>query len=167
MLPGAVRADHRVKGPAIIANASVADRIEAYPAFTGMGTTLLPVEIEGAKAHWTSIGDSVLRRWSARHGKLAQLNVLHNVPSQRNRLRSAVTGTRIEEIDYGLLVASDGLDALDEPEIERWCARANTMDELATGLAGAAVAAGGAHSENTTVIASGIGPRDAARNSPE
>ena len=167
----------RLRGALDAANAAVRDAIEKNRRLTGMGTTLVAVEVETApdatrseaergtapvaEAHWISVGDSPL--WSCQDDEMCELvNTMHNVPGSRHRLTSAVMGQdEIEDIDQGsiefpagdtLVVASDGLDALEKERL-RHLTRTTHIFALATILAEEAVAAGGPKADNTTAIA--------------
>jgi len=108
----------------------------------GMGSTAVAVIIAEGRLNWVSVGDSHLYVW--RRGQLAKLNADHSqagmmirdgqapddpaVLAASSLLASALSGHAIEEIDrptasvplaHGdvVLLASDGLDVLSDPEI--------------------------------------------------
>ena len=116
------------------------------PDLQGMGCTVVGVRFNQRGMLWISVGDSPLYRY--RNGKVEQVNEDHSlVPMlegmvergemtpeaaenhpQRNALRSAVTGTKIELVDSGkeflklrpgdwIILASDGLQSLSENTI--------------------------------------------------
>ncbi|MDX2259373.1 MAG: protein phosphatase 2C domain-containing protein [Hyphomicrobiaceae bacterium] len=130
------------------ANAAVADRVDADPVLSGMGSTLVAAAVASDGVVWVSVGDSPFYLY--RRGEVAQLNQDHSLAPEldrladlgritheearrdprRHMLRSAVTGEeldlvdqpikplRLEPDDY-LILASDGLQTLDTTEIER------------------------------------------------
>lgn len=112
----------------------------------GMGCTLVGAVFNGKQLEWISVGDSPL--WLYHAGQLRRLNADHSMkpilqemvqggeltPEEaarhpnRNMLRSALTGSQIDLIDYPsvplalypgdkLLLASDGIFTLSEREI--------------------------------------------------
>ena len=108
----------------------------------GTGTTLIGLRIRGHQIEWTSIGDS--RLLLVDEQGVEQLNEDHSMkpvieeatrrnpgePSKLNphELRSAVAGVQIDLIDTGrrqipegnttLILATDGIDTLSDPEIQ-------------------------------------------------
>ncbi|WP_391480703.1 PP2C family protein-serine/threonine phosphatase [Nereida sp. NH-UV-3] len=128
------------------ANAALLRETQANPALKGMGTTLIAAWKHEDMLLWLSVGDSPmyiyrggqLRRLNADHsffgelmGKVAQgrltLAEAQNHP-KRNALRSALTGNAVQLVDVNherlsvhdtLIVATDGLDTLEEPALVR------------------------------------------------
>ena len=123
------------------ANQAIASTIEDSPQKSGMGSTVVAVLKDHHYLQWLSVGDSHLYRLRqgqleklnadhsmmplilemVDHGKLAQ----HDIESHplRNKLRSAITGGKIELLDYPeeplkhhagdiYLLSTDGLDVL-------------------------------------------------------
>ena len=128
------------------ANNALASAIDAHPALTGMGTTVVAAVISQRGLEWISVGDSPL--WLFREGQLRRLNTDHSMVAvfadlvavgrmteqeaatdpKRHALRSAVMGNNIPLIDVSsqpvalkrgdhLLLASDGLLTLADDEI--------------------------------------------------
>jgi protein phosphatase len=166
------------------ANLAIARHIQENTAFTGMGTTLVGVVVDASGLHWVSVGDSLLYLWrrgevariNADHSLAPELDRLaaagrisveqaRNDP-RRHYLRSAISGEEIELIDLAgkplqlaagdvVILASDGLQTLTEPEIERILAREHGAAPvvLAAALVEAVDAVGVPNQDNTTVIA--------------
>lgn len=128
-------------------NAEIARSIAERKQLQGMGCTLVGAVVSNGGLSWASVGDSPL--YLFRDGRLTRLNEDHSMlpvleklalegrisreelahHPQRNSLRSAVTGERLDLIDtssepYWLLkddviiCASDGLLTLSETEIK-------------------------------------------------
>src|SRR5215475_4572782 len=122
-------------------NAQIHNAAAADPALDGMGCTLLGVAVAKDAMRWISVGDSLLLL--VRGGRVERLNQDHSMREildgmvkagrlsaedaardpQRNALRSAVSGDRIDLIDAPeaacalepgdvVLLASDGIDTL-------------------------------------------------------
>lgn len=130
------------------ANATLKDHVEAHPETKGMGATLVSAVIVRGKLHWISIGDSPLylfrnnslvqlnedHSMSRTIDMMVRAGVLNaqdgeNHPD-RNVLTSVLFGEKVAEIDCPeepfqlragdtLIVASDGLQFLTDPEIEK------------------------------------------------
>ena len=130
------------------ANAAIAERVDANPALTGMGSTVVAATFDGMHLDWVGVGDSSL--WLYRDAKLRRLNTLHSLgerldreawrgeisfseareSTRRNELLAAVDGNDISLVDRPqpalalragdrVVLSSDGLDVLAEPMIER------------------------------------------------
>src|SRR5690606_29113555 len=69
---------------AAAANRCIAAQAAQDPSTRGMGTTLIVVVIDQARAHWLSIGDSLLLLW--RGGTLACLNHRHSYAERLDRM---------------------------------------------------------------------------------
>ena len=127
-------------------NAQIAQFIELNPQYENMGSTVIAAFITNQKLYWLSVGDSPLwlirdkqiTRLNADHSmlpvlvKMAEMGEIseQDIEQDPNRhvLRSVVNGKPIKFIDikteplalkFGdvVLVASDGLQTLDEQEI--------------------------------------------------
>jgi PPM family protein phosphatase len=138
-------------------NEALAMAIVKNPALEGMGTTLLAAVITEQKLHWVSVGDSPLYLYY--NATLSQLNEDHSMRPilkaklkngeieeqdlakhpDRNLLRSALTGEKIELIDCPLeamalqpgdiiIVASDGIQTLDDAAIKTRLDRHKGLD---------------------------------------
>lgn len=163
-----------------VANAALRDRIAQDPALTGMGATLIAVFKIGNRLHWLSVGDSLL--YLFRDGALRRLNADHSVHGEllelvqkgqmsrqeadnhprRNALRSAMTGDRIALVDTGhialqaqdlFVLASDGIETLDEAQIAALMAQGDSVRTLGAALLSAVEAERRPKQDNTTVVA--------------
>lgn len=166
------------------ANDAIADRVRASPALNGMGSTLIGVVFGDDGCEWVSVGDSPLFFYrhgeiatlNEDHSLAPELDRLAAAGAitaeaarrdpRRHMLRSAVTGDelalvdlskrplRLERGDY-VILASDGLQTLEQEEIERIIAA--YAEDGAAAVAGALIRAVEAirdpHQDNTTVIA--------------
>ena len=143
-----------------IANRGLRAWVEADPQLDGMGSTVVAVFHDGWNLFWLSVGDSPmwwfangrLTRLNADHSmtpileRMARLGDMTldqaRTDPRRHMLRSAVTGSEVDLVDRAhracrlgpgdfLLLASDGLETLDEREIERRLDRADGDAETA------------------------------------
>lgn len=145
------------------ANTAIAEAVLRDEQLTGMGCTLVALQVEGGLANWISVGDSPL--WRIRGGQLDRLNEDHSYGGmldemvrqgrleaeaaansrRRNLLISAITGAPINRISQSheslavepgdwFLLASDGLLSLQEDEILAAAASADSPRELAQAL---------------------------------
>ena len=161
------------------ANETVGER--AARTGTNMGCTLVGCLIEGDDAHWISVGDSPLwlldgtelRRLNADHsmrplleeevaaGRMtpAELAADYRV----HQLRSAVMGLRLDLVDQNpaplrlragqrLLLASDGLETLEEEEIAAVGAAHEAPRDAAAALLAAVEEREAPHQDNATVL---------------
>ena len=130
------------------ANQQLVLETNKQPALAGMGCTFVGVVIKAGQLEWISIGDSPL--WVYRAGRLYRLNADHSMKPilqeqvrrgdltpkaaethwNRNMLRSALTGTRLDLVDQShepfrlcsgdrVLLASDGIFTLSDLEISK------------------------------------------------
>jgi protein phosphatase len=130
------------------ANAAIANKVDADPLLSGMGSTLIGAAFSEQGVEWISVGDSPLYLY--RRGEIALLNEDHSLAPEldrlvaagrlspaearrdprRHMLRSAVTGDEIDLIDISqrplpledgdyIVLASDGVETLDTQEIAR------------------------------------------------
>ena len=156
------------------ASARIRREAQMNPAYSGMGTTLCVLMIEGDAAHIAHVGDS--RIYLIREGEIHRLTRDHTVVQQeidagrltpemarqvphRNYLTQSVgyhgpvepdTATRPIQAGDLFVLCSDGLtDPLDDPQIAEICAQAHPND-LAETLVRAALDGGG--EDNITVI---------------
>jgi protein phosphatase len=138
----------RLKSALEAANQAIAATVEANPALSGMGSTLVGVTFGPDGVEWVSVGDSPLMLF--RRGEIALLNEDHSLAPEldrlaaqgrisedearrdprRHMLRSAVTGDELDLVDLSrrplavepgdyIILASDGLQTLEAGEIER------------------------------------------------
>ena len=145
------------------ANDAIRERCEQDPKLYNMGTTLTAAAVTDEGLWRISVGDSPLRVWSKRNGKLRRVNRLHNVAGNPHRLSSALMGFEIDEIDApihamplragdAVIVASDGLDTLNAETISAIAAMDASLpgSNLAWSLIEAVIAAGRKQQDNTT-----------------
>jgi serine/threonine protein phosphatase PrpC len=155
------------------ANAAVGKRAAATPELTGMGATLVAVQVRGDEVRWISVGDSPLFLVSA--GRIERLNADHSMVPQieamvkrgliseeeaaihpaRHTLREAVMGEPLTLVDKGsrrlgpdakLLLCSDGVQTLSEKQIE------GAVPQPVRGLIEAVLTAADQHQDNVTVV---------------
>lgn len=141
-----------LRGVAEGANSCIDAQVTENPELRGMGATLVAPVLFGDRLYWISIGDSPLflfrkgkiRQINEDHSLAPQIDLMvktgqideetaRNHPD-RNALTSVVMGGRIPLIDCKssplvlenddiLIVASDGLQFLEDPELERIVAK--------------------------------------------
>ena len=130
------------------ANIAITDQVNRDPTLSGMGSTLVGIEVNAVGLWWISVGDSLLYLW--REGEIVGLNADHSLAPEidklassgkitwaaahadprRHYLRSALTGEEIEMIDLAeraapllpgdvIVLASDGINTLDIEAIGR------------------------------------------------
>ncbi len=164
-------------------NEALARGVENNASLRGMGCTLVAAWIDRLGMRWTSVGDSLLLLY--RYPEVIRLNADHSLgslldeqarqniitPSEakshlnRNALRSALTGARIELIDLHaeplavrsgdwIVLASDGICSLGGDEIAEVIGqhRHATPQVMAEGLIDAVLAKGVAGQDNATVV---------------
>lgn len=170
-----------------VANAALRERIAREPQLAGMGSTLVAAMKLGSRLYWLSVGDSalyllrggVLRRLNADHsvrGELAELVRAGKIRLQdaeanqrKNALRSALIGEKIALVDANsiqlerkdiLLLASDGLETLDESRIRQIMSQPgrSAPQEIAADLLNAVDAARAPRQDNTTVVVARYDP---------
>lgn len=180
--PGATR--DRLVASLEAANAAIAGIVSANPLLTGMGSTLVGTVFGPEGVEWISVGDSPLMLYRngeiallnedhslapeldrlAAEGFLSEEEARRD--PRRHMLRSAVTGDEIDLVDLSqkplaigpgdyVILASDGLQTLEQSEIERIVAAysADGADSVANALIRAVEAVRDPHQDNTTVIA--------------
>ena len=162
-------------------NREVCRSLEEDPARSGMGTTVVAAAFGEGRCAWISVGDSLLFR--CRAGKPERLNPLHTEGAEldkraargeisweraredpyRHVIYSAVLGGRIEEISHGdspqesgdvFVLASDGIETLEEDAIAAICAEhaARGAAAVAAALIAGVEAGKHPHQDNTTVV---------------
>jgi len=163
------------------ATGAVIGRIMSEPRLRDMGSTLVAVILEGPRLHWVSVGDSLLwlfdggrlRRLNADHsmrplieamvqeGRLGADEAARH-PS-RNALRSVITRDPPPMIDTGTLelrqpeqaqviLASDGIETIDEPAMVELLAQAGSVEVAVSQLLRAVDRAQAPAQDNTTVV---------------
>jgi PPM family protein phosphatase len=165
------------------ANERIGKDSQDNPDLEGMGCTLVGVSLTEVGIEWISVGDSPM--WLVRNGKLQRLNADHSMAPilakqvelgelteeeakrhpQRNALRSAVIGDKMQHIDASkrpmklrkgdrLLLASDGLETLTVDEIAALVEEAGEVEAeaLAKKLVTAVDARERKGQDNTTVM---------------
>jgi PPM family protein phosphatase len=173
----------RLKSALTASNEALAKGVEQNAALKGMGCTLVAAWIDDLGLRWTSVGDSLLLlyrlpdviRLNADHSlgsfldEQARQNKITRSEARRNRnrnaLRSALTGSKIDLIDLrseplGLrpgdwvVLASDGLCSLSGDEIADviYRFRESTPEAMADGLIAAVTQKGAVDQDNATVV---------------
>ncbi|MEQ1697505.1 MAG: protein phosphatase 2C domain-containing protein [Hyphomicrobiaceae bacterium] len=165
------------------ANAAITDKVEANPLLSGMGSTLVAVTFAPQGINWVSVGDSPLLLWRrgeiallnedhslapdldrlAAAGKMTVSEAKRD--PRRHMLRSAVTGDDIDLVDISrrplvlepgdyVVLASDGLQSLDNTEIERIIAAygADGSEAVAAALIRTIDQLREPHQDNATVV---------------
>ena len=164
-----------------LANVALAQRATGRSELRGMGCTLVGASFGPAGLDWISVGDSPLYlvrgadilRLNEDHSLAPELDRLAaegrisrdraRLDPRRHVLRSALMGSEIELVDASevpqplqpgdvVVLASDGIHTIPEPEIVRLAAAAETPDAAAEALLAAVAAAGDSHQDNTTVV---------------
>ena len=174
----------RLKAALQASNEALAKGVEQNAALKGMGCTLVAAWIDDLGLRWTSVGGSLLLlyrlpdviRLNADHSlgsfldEQARQNKITRSEARRNRnrnaLRSALTGSKIDLIDLRaeplelrpgdwLLLASDGICSLPGDEIAdvAYRLRQSTPEEMAEALIGAVTQKGIVDQDNATVVA--------------
>ncbi len=171
------------------ANAAVAEAKAADPeTLSDMGCTFILAAAGPDEIHWCSVGDSLLlvldetaaHRLNADHSMAPVLDDLvasgdldpeaAQTDPRRNQLRSAMTGGELRLIDVSradvafaggqsIIVASDGLLALDEAGLLAAAERGKRLSEKVDHLLAATRRAQRAGLDNTTVALIGRRPR--------
>lgn len=171
----------RLERALMAANQAIANDRAADPGLAHMGSTFLACWLEGDVAHWISVGDcslyclrgGELLRLNDDHsmrpvlqgmvdvGRLTAGQMQHD--PRRSQLRSALTGERISLIDQSdwpfalqsgdrLLLASDGLEILDEARMAKLLGGLKQPNEAVSALLGAVEVAGVPGQGNASVI---------------
>jgi len=174
----------RLKAALNASNEALAKGVEQNAALKGMGCTLVAAWIDDLGIRWTSVGDSLLLlyrlpdviRLNADHSlgsfldEQARQNKITRSEARRNRnrnaLRSALTGSKIDLIDLRpeplelrpgdwVLLASDGICSLPGDEIAdvAYRMRQSTPEEMAEAMIAAVAQKGIVDQDNTTVVA--------------
>lgn len=166
------------------ANQAIADKVGENPMLSGMGSTLIGAHFGAEGCEWVSVGDSPMllyRRGEIAQlnqdhslapeldrlvaaGHLTEDEARHD--PRRHMLRSAVTGDEIDLVDISVrplrmepgdyvLLASDGLNTLDNGEIARIVSAygADGPDAVAAALIRAVENLREPHQDNVTVMA--------------
>ena len=161
------------------ANEAVGER--AARTGTDMGCTLVGCLVAGDDAHWVSVGDSPLwlldggelRRLNADHsmrplleeevaaGRMTRAELAADY--RVHQLRSAVMGRRLDLVDRNpeplrlrpgqrLILASDGIETLEEKKIAAVCAAREAPADAARALLDADEKRRAPHQDNATVL---------------
>lgn len=164
------------------ANRAIGEHVRENPRCKGMGCTLVAVVLDLEDIHFISVGDSPL--YQLKPNGLARINADHSMTPyidkavidgtmsaeearnhpDRSALRSAVTGgpialTDCQTVEIGtgdwLILASDGLFTLDEPEVVRTilAEAPRGSGAIVAALLDAVAARGTEDQDNCTVIA--------------
>lgn len=165
------------------ANRSIAIEVDADRSLLGMGSTLVGVCLGAEGLEWVSVGDSPLYLWRrgemallnedhslaplldelARAGRISEEQA--RTDQRRHMLRSAVTGEDIELVDLShkplallpgdhIVLASDGIHALEEAEIGRIIAAyaADGPQGIAAALVRSVESLRDPHQDNCTIV---------------
>ena len=146
------------------ANAAISQHVASHAGYLGMGCTLVAAVVTDHAVHWISVGDSPLWHLCANGNRLNRLNADHSMrpvltnlarlgritaqearESAAHMLRSAVTGEKLSLVDEDetpvqlaigdrIVLASDGLETLQEPEILRLCSGRRTPEATVSDL---------------------------------
>jgi protein phosphatase len=185
--------DQRLQSALQASNEALAKEVEQNSALRGMGCTLVAAWMDTLGVRWASVGDSLLLLY--RFPDVIRLNADHSLGSfldeqvrqnritaseakqhhNRNALRSALTGSKIDLIDLRseplelragdwILLASDGICSLEGDEIADivYNHRQATPEQMADGLIAAVGRKAVAGQDNTTVVAVRIDDAQAA-----
>lgn len=173
----------RLQGALGAANAAIAIKVSENPLLDGMGSTVIGAAFSDAGIQWVSVGDSplylyrrgevavlnenhslapVLDRMAA-SGRMTAAEARRD--PRRHMLRSAVTGEEIDMVDVSrnpvallpgdyIVLASDGVETLDEGEIARIIQGygADGADAVARALIRAVEALREPYQDNATVL---------------
>lgn len=161
------------------ANDQIGDSVRETPALHGMGCTMVAAFLKQSDLWWVSVGDShlylirdkSLTKKNADHSYGAYLDMMREqgmeVEEQsgmsRNMLMSAMTGDDIGMIDVPeeattlrpgdrIIIASDGLDTIDDIGILKVSDWANTATDCVRSLLTAVEEVDKPHQDNTTVL---------------
>lgn len=166
------------------ANSAIASIVEQNPLMSGMGSTLIGTVFGSEGVEWVSVGDSPLMLYrngeiallNEDHSLAPELDRLVSEgvlteeearrDPRRHMLRSAVTGEEIDLVDVSkrplpieqgdyVILASDGLQTLEQSEVERIIAAysADGAEAVADALIRAVDHVRDPHQDNTTVVA--------------
>ena len=174
---------HRLQASLEAANGAIAQKVEADPMLSGMGSTVIGTAFTNAGLEWVSVGDSPLYLYrrgemavlNEDHSLAPELDRMAAAGQitleqarqdpRRHMLRSAVTGEELDLVDSSkkalvleeddvVILASDGLNTLDNDEIERiikaYCT--DGADAIAGALVRAVEACREPHQDNATVV---------------
>ena len=164
------------------ATGSLYEQVTADPGLDGMGSTVVAVLYDGQGLSWLSVGDSPmwlftagrLVRLNADHSMAPVLDRLVDTGElsveeaqtdrRRNMLRSAVTDTAADLVDCAyrscrlrpgdfLLIASDGIETLDEDDIgKRLADSGGDAEKAADALMSAVRASASPSQDNVTYL---------------
>jgi protein phosphatase len=171
------------------ANDAIAEKVSENPALSGMGSTLVGVVFSKDGAQWVSVGDSPLMLYrrgeiallNEDHSLAPELDRMAEAghisieearrDPRRHMLRSAVTGDEIDLVDISrkplavepgdyVILASDGLQTLEQSELERIVSAyaADGASAVAQALIRAVEAVRDPHQDNATVVAVRVVP---------
>lgn len=166
------------------ANDAIAATVSSNPMLNGMGSTLVGVVFGSHGVEWVSVGDSPLLLYrrgeiallNEDHSLAPELDRMAAAGKitpeearkdpRRHMLRSAVTGDDIDMIDLSnkplqvergdyIILASDGLQTLEQSEIERVVTAyaSDGPQAVASALIRAVEAVRDPHQDNATVVA--------------
>jgi protein phosphatase len=171
----------RLHAGLVAANDAIAAAVSEQPDLDGMGCTLILAIAEAEGLSWLSVGDSPLWLWregalqrlnedhsmAPFYAKLVQRGRMTveeaRTSPKRTSLRAAVVGRDIKLVDHPaepvplcrgdwVMVASDGVETLDEQTLAGLITKAKTPEDAATLILQEIKAAGRPDQDNTTVL---------------
>ena len=187
----------RLTSAAAKANATVREHVQAQPERAGMGATLVSLVLRGPQMYWTSIGDSPLyllrqgrlHQLNEDHSMAPQIDMMvkagmidaeaGRTHPDRNCLTSAILGSTVSRVDCPaapfdlqtgdiVVVSSDGLQFLEDAEIERLIHRnrRRTAAEIAATLLNALEALSEPDQDNISFSVIKVNHTDEIRTDP-
>ena len=130
---------------------------EQQPEFREMGSTLVALYMTQNNIYWVSVGDSILYHFDTLK-KLKRINASHAIG---HRLTSALTGYAIPNIEVmsiniqtsdRFLIASDGIETLDDSVIEQMFIKIRPPQKLADELIIVVEKSEKKHQDNVTLM---------------
>jgi serine/threonine protein phosphatase PrpC len=182
---------NRLRSAVQAANQAIAAAIARDRTLTGMGTTFIGAVLHDGKITWVSVGDSLLL--AVHDGVLRRLNEDHSLAvvldaaagrgeisvaeaqssTQRNVLRSALTGGRIAMIELDsaslkrgawLIAATDGILTLQFAKVSQLAGNAREPHALAQAILAAIAEDMPADQDNVTLAVTRAMPRRGSRS---
>lgn len=181
---GEAAGEERLVNALRAANESIAATVSSNPMLSGMGSTLVGVVFGTKGVEWVSVGDSPLLLYrrgeiailNEDHSLAPELDRMAasgkitaeaaRKDPRRHMLRSAVTGDDIDLVDLSraplllepddyIILASDGVQTLEQGEIERVVTAyaADGPEAVADALIRAVEAVRDPHQDNATIVA--------------
>jgi protein phosphatase len=152
-----------------MANDQIRSLAETDPHLDGMGSTAVAAIVDGCRVDWISVGDSHLailsestyHRLNTPHRPMPSENL--DVAAPTNVLLSCLNGSVIPQIELSdggvtlaqgeyLLLASDGIEVLDESQLSECAARSQSAQDLADRIGAAISERNQPDQDNATVV---------------